>query len=225
MGEGSGCVVLGGVRAREEARREDVCRGVWLRHVGRRTITSPHRPRDMTVRSGRCATRCETADSAPSDIQYVNAHGTSTPLGDDMELEAVERLFGDAARGLAMSSTKSATGHLLGAAGAIEAVFSILAIRDGVAPPTLNLDATEPAERDRSGGEDGAGAADQGGPCPTASGSVAPTPRSSSAPSDPLRRRLRGEADARGCWSAGNGSCASRSAAVRWLCAGWNAVL
>ena len=76
----------------------------------------------------------------PSDVRYVNAHGTSTPAGDDLELESVERFFGDAARGLAMSSTKSATGHLLGAAGAIEAIFSLLAIRDGVAPPTLNLE-------------------------------------------------------------------------------------
>ncbi len=77
---------------------------------------------------------------APSDVQYVNAHGTSTPTGDDLELDSVERFFGDAARGLAMSSTKSATGHLLGAAGAIEAIFSLLAVRDGVAPPTLNLE-------------------------------------------------------------------------------------
>ena len=101
-------------------------------------ITAPAEGHDGAFRAMKAALRNGGVD--PSEIQYVNAHGTSTPLGDDLELSAVERFFGDHASHVAMSSTKSATGHLLGAAGAIEAVFSILAIRDGVAPPTLNLE-------------------------------------------------------------------------------------
>jgi 3-oxoacyl-[acyl-carrier-protein] synthase II len=75
-----------------------------------------------------------------SDIDYINAHGTSTQVGDEIELGAVERLLGNAASRVSMSSTKSSTGHLLGAAGAVETIFSILAIRDNIAPPTINLE-------------------------------------------------------------------------------------
>jgi len=101
-------------------------------------ITAPAEGHAGAFRAMRAAFR--NGGLGPQDIQYVNAHGTSTPMGDDLELEAVERFFGDHAKGLAMSSTKSATGHLLGAAGAVESVFSLLAIRDNVAPPTLNLE-------------------------------------------------------------------------------------
>ena len=80
------------------------------------------------------------AGISAAEIDYINAHGTSTPLGDEIELAAVQRLVGNAAGRICMSSTKSSIGHLLGAAGAVEAIFSILAMRDGVAPPTINLD-------------------------------------------------------------------------------------
>jgi 3-oxoacyl-[acyl-carrier-protein] synthase II len=100
-------------------------------------ITAPAADGDGAFRCMQAALK--RAGLTASEIDYVNAHGTSTPLGDEIELGAVQRLAGDAAAGLTMSSTKSSTGHLLGAAGAIEAIFSLLAMRDSIAPPTINL--------------------------------------------------------------------------------------
>ena len=106
-------------------------------------LTAPAEDGKGAYRSMRNALK--RAGLAPEKIDYINAHGTSTPLGDEVELGAVKRLFGEHAYELSMSSTKSAIGHLLGAAGSVEAIFSILAIRDGVVPPTLNLENPSPS--------------------------------------------------------------------------------
>jgi 3-oxoacyl-[acyl-carrier-protein] synthase II len=101
-------------------------------------ITAPAEDGDGALRCMRAA--IGRAEISPGEIDYINAHGTSTPLGDEIELKAVERLVGNAAANISMSSTKSSIGHLLGAAGTVEAIFCLLAIRDQVVPPTINLD-------------------------------------------------------------------------------------
>lgn len=143
LGEGAGLVVL---ESLEHAEKRGANVLAELAGYGASSdahhVTQPHPEGEGAARAMKWA--IEDAKLVPENVDYINAHGTSTPLNDKFETIAVKRMYGDHAYNLKMSSTKSMTGHLLGAAGGIEAAFSVLAIKEGIIPPTINIDDPDP---------------------------------------------------------------------------------
>jgi 3-oxoacyl-[acyl-carrier-protein] synthase II len=143
LGEGAGLVVL---ESLEHAEKRGANVLAELAGYGASSdahhVTQPHPEGEGAARAMKWA--IEDAKLRPENVDYINAHGTSTPLNDKFETIAMKRMYGDHAYNLKISSTKSMTGHLLGAAGGIEAAFSVLAIKEGIIPPTINLDDVDP---------------------------------------------------------------------------------
>ena len=143
MGEGAGVLVLESIEHAEKRGANVLAELVgYGASSDSHHVTQPHPEGEGAARAMKWA--LDDAKLQPEDVVYINAHGTSTPMNDKFETIAMKRMFGDHAYKLAISSTKSMTGHLLGAAGGIEAAFSVLAVKEGAIPPTINLEIPDP---------------------------------------------------------------------------------
>ena len=175
MGEGSGVVILESLEVGAGARRENLCGARSATACPATPIISRRPPRTAKARFAPCGLRFDRAGLQPDDIDYINAHGTSTELNDKNETPAIKTVLGEHAYKIPISSTKSMTGHLLGAAGAVEAIVCALTIRDGIMHPTINYETPDP-DCDLDYVPNQARKAKCKWPCPTPSASAVTTP-------------------------------------------------